>query len=253
MSSPTVKSNIVNIPKMTVLLVSRERQKKLTDVIQSLIITSKYKSDIQFLIAVDSDDDSTIKCCHDLALKYKNINIICEIFERKTYLNLHEYMNELVEKHSRSDLLLFWGDDIFMKPEKFWDEIIYEEYFKKNYGAYFVPCHHIVAGWKSSFHSGRSSTGPWAMPRSLYDKIDGFPGVWYDDWVRLISQESGCYFIVKELTSNHDRSGDNISAQSAKIRKKMRTKNNLHSPQMREKMRQCVNRVRDHIARLNND
>ena len=53
MSSPTVKSNIVNIPKMTVLLASRGRQKKLTDVIQSLIITSKDKSDIQFLIAVD--------------------------------------------------------------------------------------------------------------------------------------------------------------------------------------------------------
>jgi hypothetical protein len=238
--------------KMSVIISSRERPEKLSAVIKNLIQNSENCRLIEFLIAIDDDDHETKAECDNLILNHDKAIIRYFIFQRKTYERVQLYVDELVTKHARGELLLFWGDDIYMKPTNGWDSIIYEEYFKKHFGTYFIPCHHVNSNWKEFLTTNRidTSCGPWAMPYEFYKKIGISPGLWWDTWVESIAKEAGCYYVVRELSSNHDRSCDRLGEQSANIRKKTTSKTAFHSEANIKERSRCANIIKNHIAAL---
>jgi hypothetical protein len=239
--------------KMSIILSSRDRPEKLRTVIKSLIQNSENCRLIEFLIIIDDDDDVTKVECDNLISSHDKANIRYFIFKRRGYEYLPQNQHEVIIRHLRGELILFWGDDIYMKPTIGWDSILYEEYFKKNFGVYFIPCNHVRSNWKEFGIKNKidTCTGPFAMPTDFYRKIGVCDNPAWDTWVELISQEACCYYVVHELSSNHDRSHDKLSERSARIRRETNSKAVFQSEYNVKERSRWASVIKDHIRTLN--
>lgn len=97
-------------PKVSLLLPTRKRVAILKKSLESLETYTKNFKAVEILIAVDKDDFDTQLFLKELVFP---IEIRTFIFERKGYLRLHEYMNELAP-HANGDWLMLWNDDAKM-------------------------------------------------------------------------------------------------------------------------------------------
>ena len=109
------------------LLPTRKRYDWLVESIES-IIKNANEFNFDILLAMDTDDDSTISLVKQYIIS-SNLENIVKIFtfERKHYHNLHLYVNELA-KISNADYLCLWNDDAQILTKN-WD-VILNDYIK---------------------------------------------------------------------------------------------------------------------------
>jgi hypothetical protein len=118
--------NPIPTKDISVLVPSRDRPELLFKSIKSMIETADDVSRIEFLVAIDDDDQNTIDYINNNLLPYFDSNdIISTVFAmpRAGYGRLNEYVNFL-GGHSSGQWLLFWNDDAVMKSMGWDTEIV---------------------------------------------------------------------------------------------------------------------------------
>lgn len=102
-------------PLLSVIIPSRERTKELIETINSFIQLANNPNDVEFLIKLDTDDESMI---HNINLFPGNTKVL--VADRKNgYHDLHLFVNDLC-KLSNGDWILLMNDDAKMVT-KDWD------------------------------------------------------------------------------------------------------------------------------------
>jgi glycosyltransferase involved in cell wall biosynthesis len=107
---------------ISILLPTRARPELLMDSLESLVETADDNSKIEYLIAVDDDDQATIDYVNNYMLSWfedRDIDLTVFAMPRLGYGRLNEYVNFL-GAHSNGAWLIFWNDDARM-ISKGWD------------------------------------------------------------------------------------------------------------------------------------
>jgi len=121
----TVRYNPVPSTEISVLLPTRGRGALAHKSLLSLIENAKDIKNVEFLIAIDDDDQETINYCNETLLPdFKQRDVECHIYSmpRQGYEQLQKYVNYL-GYNSSGKWLLFWNDDAVMQTQG-WDEEI---------------------------------------------------------------------------------------------------------------------------------
>jgi hypothetical protein len=108
--------------RISVLIPTRKRVDSLKQSIDSLIKTASTMEGIEFLIAIDEDDEATKKFIGTELVEELNnskIEMRSYVCPRQGYAKLHNYYNEL-SKQSIGNWLLLWNDDAIMQTDD-WD------------------------------------------------------------------------------------------------------------------------------------
>jgi hypothetical protein len=124
---------------ISILLPTRNRVVALEKSLLSLLTTASDPTNIEVLLAIDSDDSSSAEYLastqwHNIVAKY-SFNPVVVTSERKGYLNLNQYVNLLGDK-ARGEWLMFWNDDAEMLTPGWDTHIQYKTYF----GCLRMPC-----------------------------------------------------------------------------------------------------------------
>jgi hypothetical protein len=106
---------------ISILVPSRKRVKSLIEMIKSVVNTVNDINNVEILIAIDRDDESSMKNKESIIESFRNLNIKIYTREHSDYLNSH-YYNWLGEK-AIGDYLWAMGDDIRC-ISKDWDKIL---------------------------------------------------------------------------------------------------------------------------------
>jgi len=163
--------NQMKKPKISIILPTRKRTELLVKSISSLLANAADTSNIEILIAYDSDDDESKtffqQVWADFIAQSSATTRIFEV-ERFGYLNLNKYVNLLGENAS-GDWIMFWNDDAYMLTEN-WDELVIKE--TGWFGLVRIPCSNM--------------NHPFALfpiiPRSWIDVFGTISPVAHSDW-----------------------------------------------------------------------
>ena len=113
-----------NSLKISIGIISRGRPNYLSALIMNWLSLSQYKENIQFVVALDDDDQDSVKAYYDLKplIKYYGADS-CLLTEHPTgYINLYKRNNQMLP-HYTGDLLLMVCDDQFVFTPA-WDKKI---------------------------------------------------------------------------------------------------------------------------------
>jgi len=114
--------NIEPSTDISVKLATRGRPAMALESMKSCIETADDPSGIEFLVAVDDDDQETIDYVNNTMVPYfeeQDVDFQCFVQPRLGYARLNEYDNQLATE-SRGRWLLTWNDDARMES-KGWD------------------------------------------------------------------------------------------------------------------------------------
>jgi hypothetical protein len=113
--------------KISVLLPTRGRTDMLKRSLLSLFDLAQNPTDIELLLAFDTDDKESLTWCQKNIfpeLEQRGVDAIVVEFTPLGYLRLHEYLNALAGL-ANGNWLMFWNDDAVMKTPG-WDQRITE-------------------------------------------------------------------------------------------------------------------------------
>jgi len=180
--------------RISVLLPSRGRPQLAERSIDTLIDTASSVEGIEFLVALDYDDQKSIDHFKNIVTpKFDklNINMIVFGFSRLGYGKLNEYFNNLAKK-SLGKWMLAWNDDAIM-TSKNWDLEIekYDGQFK-------------ILGLNDN-HGGHPYAIFPVIPREwliLFDDLSPFSAI--DAWVSQVAYMTDC---IEKISPSvmHDR------------------------------------------------
>jgi hypothetical protein len=111
--------------EISVLLPTRGRREALKSSVMSLIDRAKDPAKIEFLLAVDDDDQETQAWCRENIfpeIEAKGVDALVLEFKPLGYIRLNEYVN-LLAKYAQGRWLMFWNDDAQMASDH-WDQHI---------------------------------------------------------------------------------------------------------------------------------
>lgn len=132
---------------ISILLPTRKRVSALESSLLSLLTNAAEPSNLEVLLGIDSDDVESAEYLastrwHNIVVKY-GFKPVVVTTERKGYLNLNQYVNDLGDK-AIGEWLMFWNDDAEMLTAGWDTHIQYKTYF----GCLRMPCEnqpHIFA------------------------------------------------------------------------------------------------------------
>lgn len=113
--------------RVSVLVPTRKRPAMMFEALKSLWKTVSKEDGVEYLIALDDDDQESIDYFEKTIIPYmdkKKIDYEVHVVPRWGYTRLNEYLNYLASKASGA-WYLFFNDDARMKT-KDWDKIIYK-------------------------------------------------------------------------------------------------------------------------------
>lgn len=124
---------------ISILLPTRDRVKACEHSLRSLFEKAHNSEQLELLLGIDSDDTHSAeyfssKQFNDL-IKQHGVTVKTHTYQRKGYLNLNEYVNDLAT-HATGEWLMFWNDDAEMLTEH-WDTHIHS---KTWFGCLRMPC-----------------------------------------------------------------------------------------------------------------
>ena len=111
---------------ITIMLPTRARPSVAMDSLESLVENADNINNVEFLLAVDDDDQETIDFVNDFMLgwfKDRDIDLTVFSMPRLGYGRLNEYVNFL-SINSKGAWLVFWNDDARMLSKGWDSEII---------------------------------------------------------------------------------------------------------------------------------
>jgi len=144
--------NIEPSTNISVKLATRGRPAMALERMKSCIETADDPSGIEFLVAVDDDDQETIDYVNNTMVPYfeeVDVDFKCFVQPRLGYARLNEYDNQLAGE-SQGQWLLTWNDDARMES-KGWDT----EVLSHNGNLQFLECKtimDILMQYFQSFH-----------------------------------------------------------------------------------------------------
>lgn len=109
--------------RISLLLPSRKRVKSLLKILENINNTVNNTNNIEILIAIDRDDESSMKNKESIIDDFKNLNIKIYTREHSDYLNSH-YYNWLAEKAIGNYLWGIADDTLFLTKD--WDKKLIE-------------------------------------------------------------------------------------------------------------------------------
>ena len=113
--------------RVSVLVPTRKRPKMMFEALKSLWKTASKEGGVEYLIALDDDDQESIDYFKKTIIPYmdkKKIDYEVHVVPRWGYERLNEYLNYLASK-ANGAWYLFFNDDARMKS-KDWDKTIYK-------------------------------------------------------------------------------------------------------------------------------
>lgn len=126
-------------PKISIILPTRKRTELLIKSISSLLLTAQDTSNLEILVAYDSDDEESKTFFRDVWSEFiAQSSATTRVFEveRFGYLNLNKYVNLLGEE-AAGDWIMFWNDDAYMQTDN-WDTQVLEK--TGWFGLVRIPC-----------------------------------------------------------------------------------------------------------------
>jgi hypothetical protein len=111
--------------RISVLLPTRGRAELSFKSLSTLWATAKNNTGIEYLVALDEDDEASIEYYEQTVIPYleaEDIDYQIHVVPRWGYERLHEYVNYLGTKAS-GEFMMFWNDDAIMDT-KGWDKEI---------------------------------------------------------------------------------------------------------------------------------
>jgi len=185
---------------ISVLLPTRGRPEVSLKSIQGMVDLADKPEDLEFLIAVDDDDDATVEYYTEHLIPwFEHANVDCTIYQvpRWGYLQLHQYNNYLGGQ-STGAWVVFWNDDAIMQTQGWDTEIM------KHTGEF-----KLLAFDTHNLHP--YSIFP-ILPRDwiiLFEKLSEHQQT--DAWVSQIAYLADCYerIPVKVLHDRADLTGNN--------------------------------------------
>jgi hypothetical protein len=110
---------------ISILLPTRGRTRALFDSIWSVTEAASDATRVEWILGFDNDDIETIKYFNERILpniEESGASYTVLGFERRGYLRLNEYVNDL-GKQAQGDWTVFWNDDAIMRTSG-WDDVI---------------------------------------------------------------------------------------------------------------------------------
>ena len=167
----------------------------LKQTIKSLIDNASSTEGIEFLIAVDDDDTSTIQYLNTELVPYFNdedIAMQAFTFKRLGYMNLHLYLNHLA-RESAGQWLLLINDDVVIQSKN-WDLEI------EKYNGQFK-----VLRFRDNHNEHPNAIFP-CVPRDwmmLFDMVSSHAA--FDSWISQVAYIAGIIQNVPEVYIHHNR------------------------------------------------
>ena len=187
--------------KISVLIPTRGRPTNVLESIQSLANTSDDPSGIEFLIAVDDDDQKTIDFVESDIVPYceeNDLDFYAYVQPRMGYSRLNEYLNQLAGA-SNGEWLLVWNDDAFMESQGWDTEVLSHsgqfaiQRLQDNHGHPYAIFPIIPRDWLMMFGT--------ISPHSLTDAWVSQVAYMNDAIIQL---KSKCLHDRADLTGNND-------------------------------------------------
>lgn len=194
--------NPIPSKEISVLLPTRGRPELMFKSLKTLIDNAKNTSDIEFLIAIDNDDQSSHDYINDNVLPWfdkHKYDIKVFSMERAGYEQLQKYVNFLGFQ-SCGRWMLFWNDDAIMQSKN-WDEDITQHNGKLS-----------IIRFKDNHNSHPYSVFP-VVPREwimLFETLS--PAQQTDSWISQVAYLTDCMITIDsevlhdraDLTGNND-------------------------------------------------
>jgi hypothetical protein len=213
---------------ISLLLPSRQRLELCVKSIRSLTDKARDGSCFEVLIACDYDDETLYESIHDGAM------IKVFRYDRRKYVRLHEYYNDLGAK-ANGEWLFVWNDDCTMLSEG-WDETIQK--FNGTFMA-LAPIPLNRNGKKRRYRAlARLKTLFPIVPKNWLEvvgRISGHSAT--DTWVEYVAQAAGCYAQI-DLDIKTDRPSDKVALHG-------KIPIDFHDPIMVEERQKDIDKLRE--------
>ena len=187
------KKDMRNIT-ISILCISRERPKKLKNLLKSISEKTKNQKNIEFLLLIDKDDPEIFDYIKLIEEYKKKINI--KFYKSELKIN-SERINFLA-KQSKNEIIFNTNDDMHIETN-LWDEILNSEAVKFNRNEPFCIWPNVDINKYKFLHCDFPIINrKWyeILDYLIFPKINHFYG---DTWNCEISKRSGKYLISKKI------------------------------------------------------
>jgi hypothetical protein len=180
--------------KISIITPTRARPNNIERLINSGLDNAHYKNQIEFLFYVDFDDILSINKLDELILLYNCEQIVYLLGPR---IIMSDMNNKLYER-SKSDILMFCGDDIIFRTKN-WDLKVLNEFNRFNDKIIFV--HGDDGYWGSKFGTHGFLHKKW-VETTGYFLPPYFSSDYCDTWINEVSNLINRRFYIEILTEH---------------------------------------------------
>lgn len=197
--------HILENPKFSLILPTRNRPEKLSNFLRSVSDTVACPEEIEVILGVDTDDMNLRKYV-DLARTYENLNV--QIYLRPRSPNIsNDYINKMA-RMSRGHIIWVFNDDAEILT-KSWDLLLVGEIMKSRKiqeDAFYVDTYDSTRNFENN---GQFACFP-AISRNMFETLGYFFHplcfAWgADKWLHLVANEAGCVLSVQGVEIQHHR------------------------------------------------